>query len=86
MLGGWRHHLITFEGKGLSLQAVVIIVFLLFLTGVISFVRVPLVEGIEVILFDQGLEKKKQEGGFCLTAYCRGTNCSKISVLTPAFS
>lgn len=70
MLGGRRHHLITFKGKGLSLQAVVIIIFLLFLTGVISFVRVPLIEGIEVILFNQGLEKKKKRAGRWVLSYC----------------
>lgn len=94
MLGGRRHHLITFKGKGLSLQAVVIIIFLLFLTGVISFVRVPLIEGIEVILFNQGLEKKKKKsrkvGSVLLLTVkqgnTQGTNCSKICVLTPAFS
>lgn len=93
MLGGRRHHLITFKGKGLSLQAVVIIIFLLFLTGVISFVRVPLIEGIEVILFNQGLEKKKKSrkvGSVLLLTVrqgnTQGTNCSKICVLTPAFS
>lgn len=80
MLGGWRHHLITFKGEGLSLQAVVVIIFLLFLTGVVSFVRVPLVEGIQVILLNQGLERARQEGGFCsMQMNTPGTGCSKMT-------
>lgn len=56
VLGRGRHHFIPFQGEGLSLQAVVIIVLLFLLAGIISFVRIPLVEGIEVILLDEGLQ------------------------------
>lgn len=41
-----RHHLIPLQGKGLSLQTVVIVILLLLFSGVIGLVGVPFIEGI----------------------------------------
>lgn len=56
MRDGRGHHLVPLQGKGLSLQGVVVLLaVLVILPGVVCLVGVLLVEGVQVILLDQAL-------------------------------
>lgn len=51
-----RHHLVPLQGKGFRLQRVVVVVVVVFvLASVVGLVRIFLVEGVQVVLFDQRL-------------------------------
>lgn len=82
VLGRGGHHFIPFQGEGLSLQAVVIIVFLFFLAGVVGFVGITLVEGIEVILLNEGLEWGEREGNIPKTSPDPGSALFNVPVPT----
>lgn len=54
-----RHHLVPLQGKRFRLQRVVVVVIVvLVLASIIGLVGIFLVEGVQVVLFDQRLDKK----------------------------
>lgn len=52
------HHFISFKRKCLSFKTIVIIILFFLFTGVICFVRITLIEGIQVILFNKSLKRQ----------------------------
>lgn len=59
-----RHHLVPLQRKRFRLQSVVVVVVVVFvLAGVVGLVRVLLVEGVQVVLFDQRLRETQWSDG-----------------------